>query len=122
MTSREDREAEVLDLERQFWLIGGVRPAFWQEHFADDGIIALPMGIMDKAQTVAVMGESGGWEWVQFGEARFVHTESTVIVSYQATARGEGELDDYTAVISSAYQKRDGRWILVFHQQSPIGS
>jgi hypothetical protein len=113
-------DQEVLDLERDFWLIGGGNPAFWQEHCADDAILALPTGIMSKADTVGVMETSRGWETVQFDEVHEVRTGDTVIVSYRATGRAEGELDDYNAVVSSAYARRDGIWRLVFHQQSPI--
>lgn len=110
---------EVLDLERDFWLVGGGNPTFWREHCADDAVIALPMGIMGKADTVTAMHSSDGWETVQFDDVHEVATGDTVIISYRATGRAVGDLDDYTAVVSSAYTRRDGEWQLVFHQQAP---
>lgn len=114
-----DAGAEVLDLERDFWLVGGGNPDFWRDNCADEAIIALPAGLMTKDETVTVMESSGPWETVQFDGVRTVATPDTVIVSYRATGRAEGELDDYVAVVSSAYARRDGVWMLLFHQQSP---
>lgn len=121
MSTRTDTEAQVLDLERDFWLQGGSNPGFWQENCAEEAIIALPMGILSKSETVAAMESSQPWETVQFDDIRTVSVSDTVIVSYKATARREGALDDYLAVVSSAYAPMDGKWLLVFHQQSPTG-
>lgn len=118
---RSDTEAQVLDLERDFWLEGGGNPEFWQANCAEEAIIALPVGILTKSDTVAAMESSRPWETVQFDDIRTVSVSGTVIVSYRATARAEGELDDYLAVVSSAYASGDGKWLLVFHQQSPTG-
>lgn len=118
---RTDSEAQVLDLERDFWLEGGGNPEFWVENCAEEAIVALPMGILTKSDTVAAMENSQPWETVQFDDIRTVSVSDAVIVSYKATARAEGELDDYLAVVSSVYAPRDGMWLLVFHQQSPTG-
>lgn len=115
-----DAEQTVLDLERRFWTEGGGDPVFWSRHFADDGLVALPMAIMDKAETVAAMEQARPWAGVTFDDTRFVHIADTAIaVAYRATARREGDPADYTAIISSVYARRDGRWLLVFHQQTP---
>lgn len=110
---------EVLELEKAFWLIGGGNPDFWREHCAGDAIIALPMGIMGKDDTLAQIEGSPPWQKVRFHGIRAVETGGTVIVSYRATGQARGAAAEYEAVVSSAYARRDGKWQLVFHQQSP---
>jgi hypothetical protein len=41
------------------------------------------------------------------------------IVVYRVNAQRAGE-EPYEAIISSTFVQGDGRWLLAFHQQSPI--
>jgi hypothetical protein len=45
-------------------------------------------------------------------------TPDSAIVTYQATAQRTGE-PEYRALMSSAYARRQGRWQLILHQQTP---
>ncbi len=38
---------ELLDAEEAFWKSTG-NVEFWRENFDDNGLVALPMGLMDK--------------------------------------------------------------------------
>ncbi|HWC71681.1 MAG TPA: hypothetical protein VG993_11005 [Actinomycetota bacterium] len=48
--------SELLDLERRFWSATG-DPDLWRDRFADDGMVVLEKGLMDKA---TVMSDPGG--------------------------------------------------------------
>jgi Domain of unknown function (DUF4440) len=111
---------EVAEREQRFWTEGGGNPGFWSRHFADDGLVALPIGIMDKAQVVAAMQQAEPWAQATLEDVRSLEVaDGVAALSYRATARRAGEQADYTAVVSSVYARRDGDWFLVFHQQTP---
>ena len=123
MTVVADVRDQVVGLEERFWLEGGGDPDFWRRHFAEDGLVALPFGVMDKAQTVAAMQQARPWARVAMDEIRVLAVgETSVLVTYTATAGREGDADDYRVVIGSLYARQDGSWRLLFHQQSPVTS
>lgn len=114
-----DPADELVDLEERFWIEGGGSPDFWQAHFADDGVVALPFGIMDKDATVQAMSGAAPWTQVAMRDLRIVRLgEASALVTYRASARRAGDATDFDAVVGSVYRKRDGAWQLVFHQQS----
>lgn len=119
MTDAPNMRDELVAFEERFWLEGGANPHFWRSHFADDGVVALPFGIMDKEQTVEAMAHGKPWARIDMADLRVVPlTGTSVLVAYEATAARVGDDEDYRAVIGSVYVQRDGSWHLVFHQQS----
>jgi hypothetical protein len=123
MSKVPDLRRDVTDLERRFWTEGGGNPNFWSRHFADDGLVALPMGMMDKPQTVAAMHQAQPWSQATLDDVHLVLiADDVAALSYHATARRSGEQADYTAVVSSVYVRRSGEWLLVLHQQTPGSS
>lgn len=119
MTDIPDRTQELIGLEERFWLEGGGNPDFWQDHFADDGVVALPFGVMDKDATVQAMGSAEPWTRVDMHELRVVPLgDASTLVVYRATARRAADEQDFEAVVGSVYVKRDEAWYLAFHQQS----
>ena len=118
--SDEDRGA-ILALEQRFWFEGGGDPAFWREHFADDGVVALRFGLMDKDQTVEAMAQGQAWTEMEMEDVRVVALgDDAAAVAYTARAvRDDGS--GYEAVVGSAYSRRGGQWQLCFHQQTPGG-
>ena len=120
MTRTEDRDA-LLHLEERFWLEGGGNPEFWRRHFAEDGVVALPFGIMGKPRTVEAMEQGRPWVRIEMQDLHVVAVAAgSVLVAYRAVARGAGESDDYVAVVASLYVQRGPGWQLLFHQQSPV--
>ena len=118
MTDATGIRDELVALEERFWLEGGGNPDFWRAHFADDGVVALPFGIMDKSQTIEAMARGTPWARIDMDDLRVVPiTERSVLVNYEATA-ARGDDEDYLAVIGSVYVQRDDSWQLLFHQQS----
>jgi hypothetical protein len=123
MTNPADARRDVVDLERRFWTEGGGNPTFWSEHFADDGVVALPMGVLDKAQTMAAMEQAGPWAQASLDDLRILPIgDGSVALTYVARARRNSDDSEYIAVISSVYAHRDGAWVLVLHQQSPMST
>ena len=120
MSEVADTQHTVADLEERFWTEGGGDPDFWSRHFAEDGLIALAMGIMGKPATVEAMRQAAPWIQASLDDVRFVQvTDDVAALTYRATARRAGDEADYTAVVSSVYARRDGDWLLVLHQQTP---
>jgi hypothetical protein len=118
----DEEHGKVVALEERFWTQGGGDPGFWDEHFAEDGVVALPFGLMDKSETVAAMEQAPPWEGVRMDDLRVVPiSETALLLAYRATGARPGA-DDYVAVVGSTYVRREGSWQLLFHQQSPVSS
>jgi hypothetical protein len=118
MTDATSIRDELVALEERFWLEGGGNSELWRTHFADDGVVALPFGIMDKSQTIEAMARGRPWARIDMDDLRVVPiTERSVLVTYEATA-ARADDEDYLAVIGSVYVQRDDSWQLLFHQQS----
>jgi hypothetical protein len=111
--------AEIIELEERFWEAAG-DPRFYEEHFADDGTIALPIGMMDKAAVVEAMRSAEPWTGFEFSEPSLIDiADDVAAVTYTASAvREDG--DEYQAAVSSVYVRRNGSWKLVIHQQTPL--
>jgi hypothetical protein len=63
----------------------------------------------------------GGAPWASYRlEEPQVHAlgENAAVVTYGVVAQREGS-PPYSALISSTYVRRDARWRLAFHQQTP---
>ncbi|MGA7228849.1 MAG: nuclear transport factor 2 family protein [Acidimicrobiia bacterium] len=112
---------DLVELERRFWE-GAGDAEFWRGHFADDGVIVLPTGHMDKATVVGIQANSDPWETYALEDVRLVDLgEGCQAVTYRARACRAGDESDYVAAISSVYARRGGEWLLILHQQTPIG-
>lgn len=110
---------DLRELEERFWRAGG-DPEFWDRSFAEDGVIALATGLMDKHAVVAAQDAAEPWETFTIEEARVVELgEGVASISYRVTARRAGDDSDYRAVVSSVYVRRGGDWMLALHHQTP---
>jgi hypothetical protein len=111
--------AELLDLERRFWLEATTE--LYRERMAADGLMAFSVGLLDKEQTIEAIAAAGPWDGVDLDDVRTVElSPDTVALVYRATGRRSGQ-DEYTALVTSVYARRDGQWQLVLHQQTPLG-
>jgi ketosteroid isomerase-like protein len=112
-------ESELLEIEGVFWQSSG-DIGFWGEHFNDDGVIALPTGLMGKETVVNSQQRTKPWDDFSIKDAHVVDLGDDVAsISYRATARRESE-SEYSAVVTSVYARRNGEWQLMVHQQTPI--
>jgi hypothetical protein len=110
----------LLELESAFWKSAG-DPGFSHENFADDGVMALPVGLMNKPQVMSVMKGASPWSSFTIDDLRFVEVGDDVTgLVYTADARRDGPDGKYRAAVTSVYVNRGGEWRLVLHQQTPI--
>lgn len=110
-------DADLLQrLEAQFWTEDA---AFYRSHLAEDCLMVFPgMGILNREQIIEGIAGGSRWEHVTIDDLQLAHPACDVaILAYRGTAEREGER--YTALVSSLYARREGRWKLIFHQQSP---
>jgi uncharacterized protein (TIGR02246 family) len=113
---------ELEDLERRGWeaLSSPEGAAFYEDLMADDGVMVFPGMVLDKAETVRAIADAPPWQSFELADLRVIEaTPESGIVTYDATARRADE-DEYRALMSTVYARRDGRWRLLLHQQSPI--
>jgi hypothetical protein len=110
----------ILELEAEFWEAAG-DPDFYRANFADDGLMALPVGIMTKPEVVAVMDGAPEWERFSIEDPRYVEVgDDVAALVYATVASGPGADEEYRALITSVYVNRGGDWMLVLHQQTPV--
>lgn len=109
----------LLELEAEFWEAAG-DPDFYRANFADNGLMALPVGIMTKPDVVAAMDGATEWESFTIEDPRYVEVGDVAALVYATVAREPGADEEYRALITSVYVNRGGDWMLVLHQQTPV--
>lgn len=112
-------EQDLLALERQFWT-GGSR--FYEENIDESCLIAFNSdmaGVMSNKDIAATVKDGNRWKDLEMELKGLVTpSDDTAILSYEVRATGESGAR-YAALVSTGYAKRDGRWKMVFHQQTP---
>lgn len=113
--------AEIEALEREGWeaLRTGAGARFYEALMAEDGLMVFPGSVMGRVQALEAIGNAPPWATFELADVRVIEaTPDSAIVTYQATAQRTGE-PEYRALMSSAYARRQGRWQLILHQQTP---
>jgi Domain of unknown function (DUF4440) len=119
-TSTVNDQDRLLELESAFWESAG-DPGFYREYFADDGIMALSVGLMSKPQVVSAMKEASPWSTFTIDDLRFVEVGDDVTgLIYTTDATRDGPDGRYRAAVTSVYVNRGGDWRLILHQQTPL--
>ena len=116
----DDLTSELLQMEQRFWE-AATDPEFYRENVADEAVLVFPYGVgaMDKSMVLYTIGANSE-EWVshEFDKVQVVSLgDDAAVISYKVAAGRSGE-DPFKAFISSTYVRRDGRWLLAFHQQT----
>lgn len=111
---------ELLDIERELWTAG---PEAYHDNLDEECLVAFTSmsGISTRGQIAATVGEGPRWRDLEIQVDGLIQpTGDVAILTYRASAvRGEGE--NYRAVVSSGYVRREDGWKMVFHQQTPLG-
>ena len=111
---------DLLELESGFWKAAG-DGNFYREHMAANGLCVLPVGVIDKDETVMSIEGSAPWAAFEFRDVRSLDLgDDEAAICYRAEASRDGDPTEYTALISSVYTKVGGRWKLTLHQQTPV--
>lgn len=114
-------KTDLYHIEEGFWLQG---PEHYLEHLDQRCLLVFPQtgemhGVADRMEVAATASSSNRWRNLTMSDRQLLEAEEVAIISYRAEAtRWNGE--PYAALVSSAYLRRDGRWKLAFHQQSPV--
>jgi len=112
---------DLVALERQGWqaLSDGRGGEYYRVNLAEDALMAFPFGLMGRDDAIAAMEQAPPWATFELVDPRVVElTEDSAVVVYLANAQRAGQ-EPYSATISSTFVRRDGRWLLAFHQQTP---
>jgi hypothetical protein len=112
---------ELLALEKQFWTGG---PDFYRKNLDDQCLVAFTemAAVMSKEQVASTIKEGQRWKNLDIKEKGFLEIDNGVaVLTYQATAKKPNG-EDYKALVSSGYARRDGAWKMVFHQQTPLAA
>jgi hypothetical protein len=115
-------DVDLVELEHAGWqaLSAGNGGSYYSEHLAADAMMAFSFGVLDRDAAIEAMRQAPPWSAFEILDARVLRlTGDCGVVVYRANARRTGA-DPYSAMISSTFVRRDGRWMLAFHQQTPI--
>ncbi len=116
----DDLTNELMALERGFWEAATDRD-FFREHLADEAVMVFPYGVgaMDKAMVLyTIRADVEAWTSLEFTEEQVVRLgDDAAVITYKVAA-GRSDDEPFKAFISSTYVRRDGNWLLAFHQQT----
>jgi len=113
-------DQELLALEKQFWTAG---PDFFRANLDDNCVVAFTHmnGVMTRDEVAATVKADDRYKDIQLEEKGLLRVDDDVaVLTYKAKARMAADDVPYEAVVSSGYARRNGRWKMVFHQQTPV--
>jgi hypothetical protein len=114
---------ELEALERAGWdaLCTGEGAAFYGDLMTDNGVMVLAHGqAMGRDEVVSSLADAPAWDRYELIDLTVVPTgrDSATLV-YRATAQ-RGDAPPFTALMTSTYARRDGRWRLTVYTQTPV--
>ena len=116
--------SELIALEEEGWraLSDGPEAATaFYERVLDDAVVMLLPGGLRLDDRATVIGSLAGPPWASYDleSPRVLPLgEDAAAVTYGVVARRDGAAP-YSALMSSLYVRRGGRWRLALHQQTP---
>lgn len=117
-----DLKLELMALEERFWEASSMaRSDLIREYLTPDGLTVGAFGVLDRESTVqAATGQPPFEFWRIEDEPRLVELgDDCAVVVYRTTAKRAGR-KAFSALMSSTYVRRDGRWRLAFHHQTSL--
>jgi hypothetical protein len=113
-------ENDLLALERQFWTGDS---AFYEQNVDKSCLVAFNRdmaGVISNKEIAATVKDGARWQDLEI-ELKGLVTPSdhTAILSYEARAKRQNG-EHYATLVSTGYARRNGRWKMVFHQQTPL--
>jgi hypothetical protein len=113
----------LVNIERKLWTNDA---AFYKNNLTEDCLLVFPeTGVISRDLAVDAIRkeneEGRKWAEVDFDEMRTRRlTDDVALLMYRVTARWKHQKSSITTLASSLYVKRDSRWKLTFHQQTPL--
>src|SRR5262249_27533377 len=114
---------ELIALEREGWealAAGGDVARGFYDRVLDAEVLMLFPGGMVLGDRAGIVESMAGPPWTRYeleGVQALQLTPETGVVAYGAVAERDGQ--EYAALMSSTYVRRDDGWKLAFHQQTP---
>ncbi len=117
---------KIIKLEKLVWKVAQRRDAVaFQELVPADAVMIFQSGIMRQPDYLKTMKERTIAHY-EFGPIRgFMPTDSTVILFYSAVRighEGSRSFSQGTVIESTTWVKREGRWVAVLNQETPISN
>ncbi|MDO5657177.1 MAG: nuclear transport factor 2 family protein [Paracoccus sp. (in: a-proteobacteria)] len=105
--------------EKAFWLDGA---GFYRDNLAPDAVMVFPepVGILSGEAIIAALEGAARWDAVEITQRGALRSGETLILTYHATGQ-RGDAAPYRALCSSTYGRVGSRWLLLCHQQTPVG-
>ena len=120
-----DLQEHLLRTERELWTNNAV---LYQDTLVPEALLVFPeTGVITRDVAVEAItqenAEGRRWAEVHMQQVRTLTlSDDAVLLTYRVVARWEHEQALIEALASSAYVRRDGRWKLAFHQQTPLNA
>ena len=116
-----NHEHELLSIERQLWTNDA---SIYETTYLPDAVLIFPeVGKIDRDSAVAAIRVENAagrhWATVDFATVSVLMlAPQAALLTYQVSARWNGEEAESKTLCATAYVKRDGRWRVAFHQQT----
>lgn len=113
------QDQDIWQREESFWLDG---VAFYRDNMAAEAqmVFADPVGILKGDEILDGLKAAPRWAAVEFADQTEQTLGDTRVLAYRATGSRDGA-EPYSALCSTTYVRREGKWILLSHQQTPVG-
>ena len=123
-TSKAVSEADAIAKEKAVWdTIKQKDYAAFADMLADDQVEVASEGVHDKAGSIAGVKQFEPSE-VTFSDWKFLPIDKNgFIVAYTAASKGKiqgKEFPPTTMHCSSAWVRRDNKWLAIYHQECPV--
>ena len=113
--------SELVRRETGFWTGG---PDYYREHLSPACLMVIEgmAGMFSSAEIARTIKADGRWRDVNLDVKAVLRPgPDFVILVYSASATGASG-QPYSALVSSGYERRQGKWTLAFHQQTPVNA
>jgi hypothetical protein len=116
-------EEQLVEIERKLWTNDA---AYYRDNLIEEAVLVFAeTGVIPRETAVeAILSENAKgqrWAEVEFADVKSRRlSDDVVLLTYRITARWEHEESRIFALASSVYVKRNERWKLAFHQQTPM--
>jgi len=116
-------DSELIEIERRLWTNDAV---FFEDTLIREALLVLPAaGVIAKHLAVdAILAENADGRRradVEFDEVRSLSlADDAAVLTYRVAARWDPQSPKGRARASSVYVRRNGKWKLAFHHQTPF--
>jgi hypothetical protein len=116
-------QEQLLKTERELWTNDAL---LYRDTLIPEALLVFPeTGEITRDAAVDAIkqenAEGRRWAEVHMDQVRTLPlSDDAVLLTYRVAARWEAEQATTVAQASSAYVRRNGKWKLAFHQQTPL--